>query len=236
MKSLKNWDNKTWLSSKKYINSFNNFLKSKINFKRDTRILDVGCGRANIVSTLQKKYKFSNKAIGIDVVKNKDAKKNIIFKKICAIKFLKKTTGLFDLILIKQTIHFFSKKQIKSLLNLAKLRLKKNGQILIFSLRSNKSEIPCFKIMKSKLLKSFQREEDLIKLIKKNLKNYKIHKFNFRVNLSKSKYVQMIKDRYISCLLNMSESEIKKGINEIKCNYKNKIKFTDTLNCINYKK
>jgi ubiquinone/menaquinone biosynthesis C-methylase UbiE len=236
MKSLKNWDNKTWLSSKKYINSFNNFLKSKINFKRDTRILDVGCGRANIVSTLQKVYKFNNKAIGIDVVKNKDVKKNIIFKKICAIKFLKKTTDLFDLILIKQTIHFFSKKQIKSLLNLAKLRLKKNGQILIFSLRSNKNEIPCFKIMKSKLSKSLQRDEDLIKLIKKNLKNYKTHKFNFRVNLSKSKYVQMIKDRYISCLLNISESEIKKGINEIKYNYKNKIKFTDTLNCINYKK
>jgi hypothetical protein len=46
----------------------------------------------------------------------------------------------------------------------------------------------------------------------------------------------MIKSRYISCLLNLSEREIKKGINEIKSNYKNKIKFTDTLNCINYKK
>jgi hypothetical protein len=90
--------------------------------------------------------------------------------------------------------------------------------------------------MKSKLLKSLQRDEDLIKLIKNNLKNYKTHSFNFRVNLPKSKYIRMIKNRYISCLLNISDKEIKKGINEIRSNYKNQIKFTDTLNCINYKK
>ena len=80
MKRLENWDNKTWLSSEKYISSFNNFLKSKIKFNKNTQILDVGCGRANIISTLQKMYKFNNKAIGVDIVKNKDVKKNIIFK------------------------------------------------------------------------------------------------------------------------------------------------------------
>ena len=236
MKRLENWDNKTWLSSKKYISSFNNFLKSKIKFNENTQILDVGCGRANIISALQKIYKFNNKAIGIDVVKNKDVKKNIIFKKIDAVNFLKKTDVLFDLILIKQTIHFFSKKQIKSLLNLAKKKLNKNGRIFVFSLKTKKNEIPCFKIMKSKLLKSLQRDEDLIRLIKDDLKNYKTYNFNFKVNLSKSKYIRMIKNRYISCLLNMSDNEIKKGTSEIKSNYKNQIKFTDTLNCVSYKK
>jgi len=236
MKRLENWDNKTWLSSEQYISSFNNFLKLKIRFNKNAQILDVGCGRANIISALQKMYRFNDKAIGIDVVKNKDVKKNIIFKKIDAVNFLKKTDVLFDLILIKQTIHFFSKKQIRSLLNLAKKKLNKKGQIFIFSLKTKKNEIPCFKTMKSKLLKSLQRDEDLIKLIKNNLKNYKTYSFNFKVNLPKSKYIRMIKNRYISCLLNISDTEIKKGINEIRSNYKNQIKFTDTLNCINYKK
>ena len=236
MKKLQNWDNKTWLSSKEYIDSFNNFLKLKINFNKDTQILDIGCGRANIISKLQKKYKFKNKVIGIDVVKNKEVKNNIIFKKIDAIKFLKKTTCLFDLILIKQTIHFFSKKEIKSLLNLAKKKLNKKGQILIFSLKNNKSEIPCFKVMKSKLLKSLKKDKDLMKLVKKNLKKYRQYSFHFGVSLQKTKYIRMIKIRYISCLLNLSESEIKQGVNEIKSNYKNQIKFTDTINCINYKK
>jgi len=236
MKRLENWDNKTWLSSEQYIFSFNNFLRSKIKFNKNTKILDIGCGRANIISTLQKIYSFNFKAIGIDVVKSKDVKKNIIFKKNDAVKFLKKTDVLFDIILIKQTIHFFSKKQIRSLLNLAKKKLDKNGQIFIFSLKTKKNKIPCFKIMKAKLLKSLQRDEDLIKLIKDNLKNYKTHNFNYRVNLSKSKYIRMIKNRYISCLLNISDKEIKKGINEIKSNYRSQIKFTDTLNCISYKK
>lgn len=236
MKPLKNWDNKTWLSSVKYTSEFTNFLKSKTKINKNSKILDIGCGRANIISYIQTQYKFSNKPIGIDVVKNKNIKRNIIFKNIDAIKYLKKKDVLFDLILIKQTIHFFSKKKIKSLLNLAKNKLNKNGKIFIFSLKTKRNEIPCFKIMRSKLLESLKKDEDLLKIIKKNLKNCKINKFSFKVNLPKSKYIQMIKNRYISCLLNLSNEQLKKGINEIEYSYKNQIKFTDTLNCISYKK
>jgi ubiquinone/menaquinone biosynthesis C-methylase UbiE len=236
MKKLRNWDNKTWLSSKKYISAFNVFLKSKIIINKNIKILDIGCGRANIISSLQRKYKFKEKPIGIDIIKNKNIKKNIIFIKSDALNYLKKNNKKFDLILIKQTIHFFSKKRIRSLLNLAKNKINKKGQILIFSLKIKKNEIPCFKIMKSNLSKSLRRDEKLIRLIKNILKNSKAHSFNFKVNLLKSKYLRMIKDRYISCLLNISDKEIKKGINEIRTNYKKKIKFNDTLNCINYKK
>ena len=58
MKKLKNWDNKTWLSSKLYISQFNKFLKTKINFNKNSKILDIGCGRANIISFLQKKERY----------------------------------------------------------------------------------------------------------------------------------------------------------------------------------
>ena len=122
MKKLKNWDNKTWLSSKSYISQFNKFLKTKINFNKNSKILDIGCGRANIISALQKKYKFKNKPTGIDVVANKDVKKNIVFRKIEALKYLKKQKK-YDLILIKQTIHFFSKTKLNHLLNLSKKSL-----------------------------------------------------------------------------------------------------------------
>jgi ubiquinone/menaquinone biosynthesis C-methylase UbiE len=107
MKLLKNWDNKTWLSSSKYILSFYNFLRSKNKINRETKILDIGCGRGNIISYLDQKYKFKNKPRGIDIVKNKEIRKNIIFKKVDAITYLKKTDALFDLIFIKKTIHFF---------------------------------------------------------------------------------------------------------------------------------
>ena len=235
MKKLKNWDNKTWLSSKSYISQFNKFLKTKINFNKNSKILDIGCGRANIISALQKKYKFKDKPIGIDVVASKDVKKNISFKRIDALKYLKKQKK-YDLILIKQTIHFFSKTNLNNLLNLAKKSLNPKGKILIFSLKTQNNKIPCFKKMEKNLKESLKRDERLFKFIKKNLKKIIYTNFNFKVNISKQKYIKMIRDRYISCLLNMSNREIKLGISEIKSKYKNQIKFTDTLKCISYRK
>ena len=235
MKKLKNWDNKTWLSSKSYISQFNKFLKTKINFNKNSKILDIGCGRANIISALQKKYKFKDKPIGIDVVASKDVKKNILFKRIDALKYLKKQKK-YDLILIKQTVHFFSKTNLNNLLNLAKKSLNPKGKILIFSLKTKNNRIPCFKKMRKNLEKSLKRDEILFKLIKKNLKEISYTSFNFKVNISKQKYIRMIRERYISCLLNMSNREVKLGISEIKSKYKNQIKFTDTLKCIIYRK
>ena len=236
MKRLRNWDNKTWLSSKKYITSFNIFLKSKINFNRELQILDIGCGRANIISALQKKYKFKKKPIGIDVVKNGNIKKNIIFKKINASKYLKKTNKKFDLILIKQTIHFFNNNEIKTLLAQAKSQLNNKGQILILTLKTRNNKIPCFKKMKILLNKSLKKDETILAIIKKNLKKSKESYFKYNVNISSKKYSKMINDRYISCLLNMSLKDINFGINEIKSKYKNQIKFIDTLKCIIYRK
>ena len=235
MKRLKNWDNKTWLSSKSYILQFNKFLKTKINFNKNSKILDIGCGRANIISALQKKYKFKNKPIGIDIVANKDVKKNIIFKKIDALKYLKKKEK-YDLILIKQTIHFFTKTKLNYLLNLAKKSLNPKGKILIFSLKTKNNKIPCFKKMRENLEKSLEKDEYLLKIIKNNLRKTKDFYFNFNVSISKKKYLWMIKSRYISCLLNLKEKDIHNGLDEIKSKYNNPIKFIDTLRCISFSK
>ena len=236
MKKLKNWDNNTWLSSKKYINAFNNFLNSKIKFNKNTQILDIGCGRANIISALQKKYKFNNKPIGIDVVKNTNIKKNVIFVKNNALNYLKKTNRNFDVILIKQTIHFFKKNQINLLLDYSKLKLNSKGKILIFSLKAKDNQIPCFKKMKDKLISSLKKDNFLFKIVKKNLKNSKETNFIFKVSIAKNKYLKMIKDRYISCLLDISAKDLKLGIGELNLKLKNQISFIDTLKCITFKK
>ena len=235
MRPLKNWDNKTWLSSEKYISNFHKFLKTKTLLNKNTKILDIGCGRANIISFLQKKYRFKNMAIGVDILRNRNIKKNISFKKSNAINYLREGRK-FDLILIKQTIHFFSKNKLILLLNFAKKSLNPKGKILIFSLKTKNNKIPCFKKMKHQLNKSLKKDEFLFKVIRKNLKKINESNFNYEVNISKNKYINMIKNRYISCLLNLTKKEINKGIGEIKSKYKNQIKFTDTLKCISFRK
>ena len=236
MKRLRNWDNKTWLSSKKYINLFNTFLKSKINFNKNMQILDIGCGRANIISALQKKYKFKKKPIGLDVIKNKNIKKNIIFKKINALNYFKNTNKKFDLILIKQTIHFFNKNQIKVLLAQAKSKLNNKGQILILTLKTRNNKIPCFKKMRIELNKSLKKDETILKIIKKNLEKSKESYFKYSVNISLKRYSALIKNRYISCLLSMNQKMLKLGIEEMNNKFQSLIKFEDILKCVSYKK
>ena len=58
---LKNWDNKTWLSSSAYISSFNNFLLKKKKLNMNSYILDIGCGRGKIFGALSRKLKLINK-------------------------------------------------------------------------------------------------------------------------------------------------------------------------------
>jgi cyclopropane fatty-acyl-phospholipid synthase-like methyltransferase len=234
MKRLENWDNKTWLSSKKYINAFNIFLKSKIKFNKNTQILDIGCGRANIISALQAQYRFNEKPIGVDIVKNKNIKKNIVFNKTNALSYLRKTNKKFDFILIKQTIHFFSKKELDKIIILIKKKLKINGKIFVFSIKSNQNELPTFKVMKKKLNTSLLRNKYLTDVVKKNFIKYKKSDFKFKVFVTKETYVKMVKKKFISCLLNLTKNEIEIGVKEIQSKYKKNIKFSDNLECLIY--
>ena len=52
------------------------------------------------------------------------------------------------------------------------------------------------------------------------------------MQILKTKYMQMIKDRYISTLLNFNNMQIKIGINEIKNNCENVLRFKDRLICL----
>jgi 2-polyprenyl-3-methyl-5-hydroxy-6-metoxy-1,4-benzoquinol methylase len=236
MKPLKNWDNKTWLSSEKYINSFNKFILKQVSLNKHSRILDIGCGRGKILGNLSNKLKLSKKPIGLDIENHKDRNKKIIFKKIDALSFVSKTKITFDLILIKQTIHLLKKKQATKLLSICKDKLNPKGKIIILSLDPKKNEIPTFTLMKKKLLISLSKDEKLFNLILKNTAKMKVKKFTYEVKILKNKYLQMIRNRYISTLLDFTDKQIKDGIIEIKNDYGNILKFTDRLICFILKK
>ena len=230
--SLKNWDNKTWLSSTSYIKSFNNFLLKQIKLNKNSQILDIGCGRGKILGSLSSKLSLKRKPIGIDIVKHKDRDKRIIFKKIDALKFLKKNKKKFDLILLKQTIHLFKIKDIKNILKLSKKILNINGKIIIFTLDPLNNEIPTFSIMKKKLKKALIRDKKIIRSISYLFNGKLIRGFSYKVKISRKKYMEMINSKYISVLLGMSQKTIFNGLNQIKRKYKKQISFDDKLICL----
>ena len=236
MKKLKNWDNKNWLSSNEYVLSLINFLKKQINFSKKMRILDIGCGRGKIIATIFEKYQMDNLPLGVDIVKHKDIEKKIRFIKTNALKYLSKTKEKFDIILFKQSIHFFEFSKIKKILKFSERSLTPKGKIIILALHPKENNWPLFKVFGLKLIKSLKNDKIILNLIKSNFKKYKINYFNFKVKMNRDLYLQMIKNRFNSCLLDLSTKEIKVGIEEIKRKYKKKLVFNDKLICISYKK
>ena len=228
---IKNWDNQTWLSSKSYINAFNKFLIKNISIRSNSKFLDIGCGRGNILGSLSSKLKFNKKPLGIDIIDHKDRDKRINFEKINAINFSKKNDQKFDFIMIKQTIHLMKFNEIKQILNLLKKKLNQNGKILIFTLDTNKNEIPTFKTMRQKLNKSLIRDMKIQKIIKKLYPHAIKKKFIYKVKIKKKNYMEMIKKRYMSVLIPLKEKQIIQGIEEIQSKHRSMLRFKDKLIC-----
>ena len=122
----------------------------------------------------------------------------------------------FDLIMIKQTLHFFNKDKRKRLIKICKKNLKRNGVLIIFSLVTENNEIPCFKLMKQKLNRGLKRDSRMLTTITKLLIDYQSDIFKFKVSMTKDKYIKMLQQRYISCLVNLNKDQISNGIKEIK--------------------
>ena len=81
MAPLKNWDNKTWLSSQRYILSFNRFILKQIKLDRNSRILDIGCGPAQILEQIPRcdYYGYDIDQRSIQYAKKKYRQKNYHF-------------------------------------------------------------------------------------------------------------------------------------------------------------
>ena len=86
--------------------------------------------------------------------------------------------------------------------------------------------------MKIKLNKSLERDKKILKLITKIFPDRIKKKFIYNVKIDKKKYLDMIKNRYISTLISLTEKQIYSGIQEINQKYKNTLKFKDKLICI----
>ena len=224
-----NWDRSSWLSSKEYFAKLSNQLIKSLDLHEEIKILDVGCGRGYLLSSLANKANLINIPFGVEPVKHEGSIPHhikIINSSINS--FLDNNNIKFDVVILKQVLHLLNRNEREYFYYKVKKHLNDNAKI-VFIHMNDQTEIPQFPIMKNRLKKSLNSHQYLSEELIKNFKLLKIDNFNYDVNISSKEYLEMIRNRYISVILDLNEEEIEKGIEFIKKHYPNQLSFKDTL-------
>lgn len=224
-----NWDRSSWLSSKEYFAKLSNQLIKSLDLHEEIKILDVGCGRGYLLRSLANKANLINIPLGVEPVKHEGPIPHhikIINSSINS--FLDNNNIKFDVVILKQVLHLLNQNEREYFYYKVKKHLYDNAKI-VFIHMNDQTEIPQFPIMKNRLKKSLNSHQYLSEELIKNFKLLKIDNFNYDVNISSKEYLEMIRNRYISVILDLNEEEIEKGIEFIKKHYPNQLSFKDTL-------
>ena len=224
-----NWDRSSWLSSKEYFAKLSNQLIKSLDLHEEIKILDVGCGRGYLLRSLANKANLINIPFGVEPVKHEGPIPHhikIINSSINS--FLDNNNIKFDVVILKQVLHLLNQNEREYFYFKVKKHLHDNAKI-VFIHMNDQTEIPQFPIMKNRLKKSLNSHQYLSEELIKNFKLLKIDNFNFNVNISSKEYLEMIRNKYISVILDLNEEEIEKGIEFIKKHYPNQLSFKDTL-------
>ena len=224
-----NWDRSSWLSSKEYFAKLSNQLIKSLDLHEEIKILDVGCGRGYLLRSLVNKANLINIPFGVEPVKHEGPIPHhikIINSSINS--FLDDNNIKFDVVILKQVLHLLNRNEREYFYYKVKKHLNDNAKI-VFIHMNDQTEIPQFPIMKNRLKKSLNSHQYLSEELIKNFKLLKIDNFNYNVNISSKEYLEMIRNKYISVILDLNEEEIEKGIEFIKKHYPNQLSFKDTL-------
>lgn len=224
-----NWDRSSWLSSKEYFAKLSNQLIKSLDLHEEIKILDVGCGRGYLLRSLANKANLINIPFGVEPVKHEGPIPHhikIINSSINS--FLDNNNIKFDVVILKQVLHLLNRNEREYFYCKVKKHLNDNAKI-VFIHMNDQTEIPQFPIMKNRLKKSLNSHQYLLDELIKNFKLLKIDNFNYDVNISSKEYLEMIRNKYISVILDLNEEEIEKGIEFIKKHYPNQLSFKDTL-------
>lgn len=224
-----NWDRSSWLSSKEYFAKLSNQLIKSLDLHEEIKILDVGCGRGYLLRSLANKANLINIPFGVEPVKHEGSIPHhikIINSSINS--FLDNNNIKFDVVILKQVLHLLNQNEREYFYYKVKKHLNDNAKI-VFIHMNDQTEIPQFPIMKNRLKKSLNSHQCLLDELIKNFKLLKIDNFNYDVNISSKEYLEMIRNKYISVILDLNEEEIEKGIEFIKKHYPNQLSFKDTL-------
>ena len=224
-----NWDRSSWLSSKEYFEELSSQLIAFLDITEEKKILDIGCGRGYLLQYLALNANLINPPFGVEPVKHVDPipqKIHIINSSINS--FLNKNNSKFDLVILKQVLHLLNFNERKKLYHEIKNHINEDAK-LVFIHMNEQTEIPLFPFMENKLKQSLKSHQTLSNELTQNFNLLKVANFNYSVKITLEEYLEMIRNKYMTVLLDLRDSEIEEGVNFIKKNYSDQLTFKDTL-------
>ena len=224
-----NWDRSSWLSSKEYFEELSNQLIEFIDITEEKKILDVGCGRGHLLENLALNANLTNQPVGVEPIKHDDfVPQNVKIFYSPINSFLNKNNSQFDLVILKQVLHLLTLGERKKFYHDIKNHINEGANI-VFIHMNEQTEIPLFPLMENKLQQSLKSHKLLFAELTQKFNLLNIFNFNYHVKISLEEYLEMISNRYMTVLLDLSKKQIERGIDFIKKNYPNQLVFQDTL-------
>ena len=231
-----NWDKESWISSKSYIDYCVQVLSDSLSINPESKLLDIGCGRANISAALAE---FNDLILPIEAVDlaftgaEKQPKNRVDFYCCDAVEYLSGKPGdIYNGIIVKQVFHLFPADKKQVLLSQIYRCLKKGGRALILQMPAV-SRVPMF----SRVRQIFDRErlmrEEVVTLASHIGLKTEVTNFSFQVSMAKRDYFDLLRQRFMSVLREFSDSEIETGIAELDKIYpQDNLIFSDDLDVI----
>ncbi|MEY3868905.1 MAG: hypothetical protein RLZZ338_2796 [Cyanobacteriota bacterium] len=237
MVTCKNWDvSSSWVTWNDYITCIVNFLINELSLDSHSHILDIGCGRANIIAALAKQLYVKHPIEGIDIsdtimeAPNCDGIK--LFQK-DAISYLEtKADNIYDCIILKSVLHLIPDISRITLFEQIYRCLRPGKRAIILTMPAE-PVIPLFERAKA----TFRAESLTIEYIQDlaNKCSFQTEETNFFYNvlMTKDDYFNLLKIRFISNLRMFSDQEIADGILELDELYQgNCLEFRDHIHII----
>ncbi len=170
-----------------------------------------------------------NQPVGVEPVKHDDfVPQNIKIFHSSINSFLNENNFQFDLVILKQVLHLLTLDERKKFYHDIKNHINEDANI-VFIHMNDQTEIPLFPLMENKLQQSLKSHKLLLEELTQKFNLLKMFNFNYNVKISLEEYLEMISNRYMTVLLDLSKKEIEGGIDFIKKNYPNQLVFQDTL-------
>ena len=110
----------------------------------------------------------------------------------------------------KQVLHLLTLDERKKFYHDIKNHINEDANI-VFIHMNDQTEIPLFPLMENKLQQSLKSHKILLEELTQKFNLLKMLNFNYHVKISLEEYLEMISNRYMTVLLDLSKKEIEES-------------------------